>query len=761
MLANTSNLPHALDYAQRGWRVVRTDTGRKYPTMKNWQDNATTDLARIEHWYTQYPSSNICIATGEESNLFVLDVDGEAGESTLFDLQRTYSQLPLTYTVSTRSGGLHYYFTWEGIDFPLGNSAGKLGTGLDTRGSGGQVVAPPSYAVADHKGPEGFYSVLRDVPAVPAPEWLLALLRPAQSFYEAGTLAEELPDTVSCYGGKALKSALSNILNAPQGTRQTTMYQETLSMKAIFTAGGLGNDEEYVKTSLFQTAVDSGLSEDRAERVYTAWRDTPVSPRKLPESVGLSPDDFTEDPELPTYSLDDFGNGDRIIAEHGDSLAYISDKRDWSTYTGSKWELGSATALIRAKVKDVLRNMQETEEQGWTPGDDRKAFLTHCKKSRSTASVNAAFSTLADEASLHRKSEQFDKDLHLINFLNGTMDTRNLSFRAHDKNDYITREMPINYNSEAKAPVWEKFLSDAVPDDSVRRFLQILVGYTLTGHGTDKVIPWLHGPKNTGKSRVTVTLTKLFGSDYGVTASASLLYAQQHQSSGPNEALDALRSRRFVAMSETGKHEFDEELLKKLSGGGENISSRGLQAKQSEWKAECVIWVGSNTTPYIRSNDNATWGRFLPIEFNNVVTPTSPGYDPLLQDKLDGELEGIMTWAVEGLRMYNQEGKLVIPEIVTGYIKSFRDAADLVSQFLTDMFEDNLYHENAEKTTENMIPKTQVIADFNNWVAKYGHGKPWKTATLVERLESLGHSEGRTAKVRGFKGIMSPYTTPF
>ncbi len=747
MYENVSHRLTALEYARQGWRVVRTDRGRKFPVMKNWQINATTDEAQIDWWFTQYPDSNICIATGEDSNLFVLDVDGEAGETTLFNLQRAHAQLPVTYTVRTRSGGLHYYFTWDGIDFNLGNSAGKLGTGLDTRGNGGQVVAPPSYAVADDKGPEGVYSVLTASPVVPAPQWLIDLLRPSEGHREPGRVVANLPTDISRYGEKALESAIDTILNAPDGEQNNTIFKETAGMKEIFIAGGLGNDEEYIKSSLLQAAVGGNHPSHRAvATIDSAWN-REVEPR----NIGLSPKDFTQDASVPTYSLDDFGNADRVIARHEDTLAYVlaGDKSHWALYNGVKWETSKADAQVLAMVKDVLRTMQDTEEQGWTPGKDREAFVAHAKKSRSANAVRSAFNSLSYEGPLHRPSEEFDTYPHMLNFSNGTLDTRTMDFLEHDSGDFITKVMPVTYNEDAKAPVWERFLEEAVPSAEIRKLLQVLAGYTMTGRSTEKKLMWLYGPSNTGKSVFLNVLSLLFGHEYGTTANDGLLYGSR-ASSGPSESLNNLRNRRLVVASETGKERLDEVIIKRLTGK-DTINSRGLYQNEGTWSPEFVMWIASNTTPFLHGDDDAIWGRFLPVEFNQVVTPGSDQYDPYLLDKLENELEGILNWALEGLRMYNKEG-LVIPAEASTFQKSFREEADPVAQFIAEIVDEGNYVLDSTKE----VLRTPFHEEFSEWMVKQGR-KAWSAKTFYTRLESQGFTQRRVAAGRYIVGIGSPF----
>ncbi len=133
----------ALDYATRyGWRVL--PTRYKVPTLARWPQRATTDESIIARWFP--PSTGLGIATGKSSNVIVLDIDTHKGGRVLETLEDLIGgRVPITPTVKTGSGGLHYYFQYPGAQVThLRNSVEKLGKGIDIRGDGGFVCAPPS-----------------------------------------------------------------------------------------------------------------------------------------------------------------------------------------------------------------------------------------------------------------------------------------------------------------------------------------------------------------------------------------------------------------------------------------------------------------------------------------------------------------------------------------------------------------------------------------------------------------------------------------
>jgi len=112
---------------------------------------------------------------GAVSNLVVLDVDARhGGEESLAALVRAHGVLPRTIEAETGGGGRHLYFAHPGGVVP--NRAG-LAPGLDLRGDGGMVVAPPSLHASGRR-----YRWKRppeQSPLAPIPEWLLRMARPA------------------------------------------------------------------------------------------------------------------------------------------------------------------------------------------------------------------------------------------------------------------------------------------------------------------------------------------------------------------------------------------------------------------------------------------------------------------------------------------------------------------------------------------------------------------------------------------------------
>jgi hypothetical protein len=168
--------PGLLKHAALGYRmafefsVIPIIVRGKVP-MVRWQDYQTAlpEESEILEWWTKWPEANVGIVTGKISGITVVDVDTEAG---LEALKKYMPSLMLTPTAKTQKGGRHLYFKYV----PGLSNRVRAIVGVDVRGDGGFVVAPPSV------GERGTYewingSGLGQVDLEEMPEALIAALK--------------------------------------------------------------------------------------------------------------------------------------------------------------------------------------------------------------------------------------------------------------------------------------------------------------------------------------------------------------------------------------------------------------------------------------------------------------------------------------------------------------------------------------------------------------------------------------------------------
>jgi hypothetical protein len=256
-----SHLDWALAYARLGWRIHPSRPGEKLPLLDAWQNRATTDPALIERWWGRTPEANVAVATGPNSGLFVLDVDGREGERALVDLERSHGQLPELYPMQwTGSGhGWQAFFAWPEAR-EIRNSAGRLGAKLDTRGVNGFCVLPPSLHPSGKlyrwaTGREPWH-----IPPEPAPDWLIDLLDPpAEPEAPRAAWGGRRSATDDRYLLRTIEAELALVASAPHGHRNDQLNESAFNLFRFAQEGRL--EASAIAHGLEAAARHAGLTD--------------------------------------------------------------------------------------------------------------------------------------------------------------------------------------------------------------------------------------------------------------------------------------------------------------------------------------------------------------------------------------------------------------------------------------------------------------------------------------------------------------------
>jgi len=159
-------------YLARGWSLLPLRSHDKRPLVA-WEplQSSHPSAEQVADWFGRWPDANIGIVTGEISNLIVLDIDPKhGGDASLDRLERQFGQLPATIEVTTGGGGHHFYFAHPG---GLIRSRTGLAQGVDLRGDGGYIVAPPSIHPSGHPYLWAVGHSPEDVALAALPRWIL------------------------------------------------------------------------------------------------------------------------------------------------------------------------------------------------------------------------------------------------------------------------------------------------------------------------------------------------------------------------------------------------------------------------------------------------------------------------------------------------------------------------------------------------------------------------------------------------------------
>jgi len=270
-------------------------------------------------------------------------------------------------------------------------------------------------------------------------------------------------------------------------------------------------------------------------------------------------------------------------------------------------------------------------------------------------------------------------------------------------------------------------------------YLQRAVGYSLTGDTRSQTMFFLYGLGSNGKSTFITTIRKLTGG-YGAKANTSLFMTKDKNSGGPSEDLANLQGKRFVMASEIEDGRRLAVVLIKEMTGGEVIRADRKYEHEIEFQPVHKIWLVGNHKPVITDTTLSIWRRVKLIPF--IVTIGNKEIDPNLPAKLEGELSGILTWAVKGCLDWQKYG-LQEPKAVTSATSDYRHEQDVLGDFIDDY---------CRIKPTAAVSKHDLKTAYEEWCNSSG-SQPASQKTFSARLIERGITEGKSGSTRYWKGI--------
>lgn len=733
-MSSRSEMLHECEiyYASRGWAVLplhwvtteqccscgkgNCSSPGKHPLTEHGLLDATVNPERLREWRQRWPHANIGIRTGRESGLVVLDMDPRnGGEEAL----KRYN-VPETLCIRTGSGGRPFYFRYpEGHTIPSGN--GKLGSGLDIKGDGRYVVAVPSNHVQgmyrwDPVGP----SREHDVPIADCPPWILALdgsaSREKRQAVAVGRVADGNSQTVARECLKLLSS------------ERADGYDTWIQAGMICHSAGLSCNEwrEWSEQS----------SKYRAGEPERKWRSFSLNHRN---GVGVgtlivwaAQDQGISASELlarisPGFHLTDAGNAERFAMEHSHCLRYVPDWDKWINYDGTRWnpETGEACAvqLGIATARSMLAQAARTADP-----EAREKLAKWALRSEAAARVQAMLSLARNLPALIVPARDLDRDVHLLNAANGTIDLRTGLLRPHDAANMLTKITPVEYDPQAGSDLWESHLRRVTGgDESLIDFIQTAAGYSATGDTSEEVLFLIHGPTAGGKT-TTLEACKAALGDYAQTADFESFLTRNHVGGIRND-IARLAGARLVASVEVDEGKKLAEGLVKMLTGGDTVTARFLHHEFFEFRPQCKLWLVCNDAPRASDTDDALWRRIIRIPFAQTIPKNErdPKVKAALKDPADGG-PAVLAWIVRGCAKW-KSSVLIVPYAVERATQEYRASQDPLREFFDDrcVFEAGAF-----------IPVRQLRAAYEEYAEESGIRFPLGPREFNKRLEARG-----------------------
>ncbi len=636
-------LEKATEYTRRGWATIPLVPGQKGAHVEKWQELRLTE-SDLPNFFK--PDSNVGILLGKASGGLV-DVDCDTPEAIICAKEL----LPGTLTSGRGSSISHFWYISD--DYKTLKFKDLDGAMLvELRGDEHQTAVAPSihpsgeeYKWFNTLPPTrmGYGDLAEKVTSV-ATATLIARHLPRGGRHDlalslAGFLLKKLDDATTL----SILNAAWKANGAPHGA-----YKDLRDIVDA-TREKIDNDEPHTG----KKALDDFLP-GFAGRIarYFGWTITASD---------------------PTGRTDD-GNARLFIDRYGEECKYVWEWKKWAFWNGKRWERDEkhyVKYLCGLAIKSLYA------EAAVSSTDDGAKLAKHALSSLSVGKIKAALEVAAAHPGMTISADEFDTNDFLLNCANGTLDLNTGKIRPHNKKDYITRLVPTEYHAEAKAPRFEAFMQEILPNPDTREFVHKAIGYSLTGDTAERCLFIAQGDGTNGKSTLMNLCADVLG-DYAARAGTEV-FLEKPAGSIPNDVAQ-LKGPRLVLASEVeqGKR-LSEAQVKNFTGGSDKLVGRFLYGELFEFEPKFTAWILTNPLPRIKGTDPAIWNRLRIIPFH--VVPKK--IDKKLPKKLMREAEGVLAWMVRGFQNYTN-GHLEPPTEVSRMRDQYRVNEDSVARFLEE-----------------------------------------------------------------------------
>jgi putative DNA primase/helicase len=697
---------HALAYAARGWHVFPAEFGpdnekkshkaAKHSNGRAW--GATTNAAEIRRDFGRWPDA-IGIVTGPKSGIFVVEADTPEGHdvdgiASLRALEAKHGPLPATLMAESPSGSLHYYFKWpDGVT--IKNDTSKIASGVDQRGEGGMVIAPPSVRPG-----KGHYRWLNANAVADAPQWLIKLATAGDG--DALHVANSEPEADPALLTAAMAVIPNDAVYAdkPPGVTQQEYNKVGMACFAAFggSAEGFAAFDQWARKSKKYhggtkerwnnykkyppTSIGAGSIIRWANEAQPDWRrqfEDAQADAHIRASARLA-GELILSPGTPMHSAR------KIVARKftKDALRTLHRHRAafWS-WTGSYYELLDQET-IRSKIWEVLekaKRREKTKDEDGLEGFKIMPFRPKGALVNEVADAMRAVTQLdghietptwLNDDTLPPASEFFACGNGLLHLPSGEMYPPTPKYFGLNASE-------VMYDPQAKEPTkWIAFLHELFGDDQqANELLQEWFGYSLAPDTSQQKILLMVGPKRSGKGTIARVLKKLLGSTSVAGPTMSSL--------GETFGLEPLITKSLAIISDarigqkTNKEAIVERLLS-ISGEDQmTIARKFIAAWHGQLQTRFTILT--NELPVLADGSGALASRFIVL----LLTESFFGKeDRALTEKLLTELPGILKWAIEGYRRLRERGHFVVPDSAQKIIDSIETLGAPVKAFIQD-----------------------------------------------------------------------------
>lgn len=439
----------------------------------------------------------------------------------------------------------------------------------------------------------------------------------------------------------------------------------------------------------------------------------PAQPRALPVQFMLD------------QGADDEGNAQCLHQLFGKEFVY-TEAYGYLWWTGTHWiAAGAEAALARAAVYTLKQ---------------RRVLAARADRENIVRCSQPSAKRIRDCLYIFRNMvtvpiEEFDHSPDELNCANGVLNLATGQLQPHDPGQRFTYCLPVEYDAGADQTMWRQFLADVVGGGpEVVDYLQMAVGYSLTGYTREECLFYIHGPTRSGKGTFTETLLALLPKPLAVEVDFTTFTADRGGDT-QNFDLAPLKPARLIIASESNKYQsLNTGKIKSLTGGNE-VYCAFKRRDHFSYRPQYKMWLVSNHPVNADVDDAALWHRVKVLEFPNSFADREDTSLKLRMRQPD-TLKGVLAWAVEGAIKWYALGPYGLgphtPAAVSDATKRHRADLDFVQAWLDECCELNPAHWTSNEA---------IYRSYRNWCTDNGV-EAKKVRSFVMSLKAKGFLVG-------------------
>ncbi len=359
-------------------------------------------------------------------------------------------------------------------------------------------------------------------------------------------------------------------------------------------------------------------------------------------------------------------------------------------------------------------------------------FLGEAAEKMGVAKFSAKFYQFREQlfkqflATAYLPTPESDKDTVLINLQNGTFEVspKGTQLRPFDRSDFLTYQLPFEYNPQAKAPLFEAYLNKVLPDKERQKVLAEYLGFVFIKHGSNRLKEEkaliLYGTGANGKSVFFEIVSALLGAENTSNYSLQSL-------TNDNGYFRAKLANKLVNYASEINGKLESAIFKQLVSG-EPVEARLPYGEPFTLKQYAKLIFNCNELPKDVEHTNAYFRRFLIIPFDVTIPPQEQ--DKQLHTKIiENELSGVFNWVIDGLNRLLEQKRFSDCEAVKQAVEQYKSQSDSVKMFVDE--------NNYQSSPTNYKLIKELYIEYREYCNEDGF-KPVNKSNFIKRLSGFG-----------------------